>query len=503
MRILGEFKTHRVFYLFFAIFLFLFLFVFHAEVVMPDGMDNMATVRSIVFDRDLNLYNEMYEILKGEVPDPIVQIFFPVTEDGSVRHGSPIGGPLLLIPFEALCHLYLWVLNEKYFPLLTGLEPIYMIFCSWGSFLYGMAAVFLVYFLCRTHVSERGAVWGCLLVWLGSNFLCYATIHGLFSHIPSAFLVSLFLLLSLSRLDREPEKGMGRIFFLGVVGGLMTATRQENGVFLMVPFFSGLFWREGFPPLPVVTGAAKRIALYLMGGFAGIFPYLYQLKVTFGKAATVPFQESFLLYTDPKLIQILFSPYHGLFYWSPVLLLSLIGFVVGWIRFPRLRRVNWALLVCFLVQLYVFSIVNSWWAGLSFGARRFVNLFPVFVFFTAQFADGIRRTWVLASLLVVGTLWNLSLLIPFILGRFPREALVTAGDLFHAQWETVPNLPAYSPELFNLSMVAEAGRDPHAFPFLFLGSVLGFLLARGLWGFLRGRPGATGSSALTSSVSRG
>ncbi len=240
MNPIRDFRTHRVFYLFIGIFVLLHLFIFHAEIVLPDGLDNMATVRSIVFDGDLNLFNEIYIHLKGHVEHEIARTYFPLTENGYVLHGSPIGAPLLFIPFHKLCYWYLWAMDTKYFPLVIGLEPVFQIFASWGSHLYGLMAILIMYHVCRKWFTRKASMFACLSVWLGSNFLYYSCIHGLYSHVPSAFLVSLFLVLSLLHLNRESPPDRRWTFLLGLVGGFMTITRQENGMLLLIPFLSPL-----------------------------------------------------------------------------------------------------------------------------------------------------------------------------------------------------------------------------------------------------------------------
>lgn len=81
-------------------------------------------------------------------------------------------------------------------------------------------------------------------------------------------------------------------------------------------------------------------------------------------------------WTSPSLIDVLFSDWHGLLTWTPVVALALVGLV-------RLAReepmVATALGAAFLVSWYTNAAVADWWAGEAFGSRRFVSCFPLFV----------------------------------------------------------------------------------------------------------------------------
>ncbi len=83
---------------------------------------------------------------------------------------------------------------------------------------------------------------------------------------------------------------------------------------------------------------------------------------------------------------------------------------VGIPLFVRKERcLGWPLAAAFLLQLYLNSVVDDWWAGTGFGARRFDNCLPLFGLGLAAVYDALRAlrrgwcAWVLAAGLVG---WN-------------------------------------------------------------------------------------------------
>ena len=106
-----------------------------------------------------------------------------------------------------------------------------------------------------------------------------------------------------------------------------------------------------------------------------------------------------LLWSEPYILETLFSTFHGLFFYAPVLLLVIPGL---W----QLRRVDgWTTLslsLTWLALTYIVSINVAWWAGSSFGNRYFLTLTPFFM-------------WGLAAFIKNNTKWAVALILPCVL----------------------------------------------------------------------------------------
>ena len=103
------------------------------------------------------------------------------------------------------------------------------------------------------------------------------------------------------------------------------------------------------------------------------------------------------------LSEMLFSSRHGLFSWSPLLIFAALGFLFFVRREPRVG-VPLALLLAGLV--YVNSSVADWWAGGSFGARRFDSAIPIFALGLATATNGLvalvrRRPAIIAGFVLL------------------------------------------------------------------------------------------------------
>jgi hypothetical protein len=127
----------------------------------------------------------------------------------------------------------------------------------------------------------------------------------------------------------------------------------------------------------------------------------------YGQPLALPQGPSFIQWTSPHPIAVLFSDNHGLFAWAPLLAPALIGLFVFTRRHHPLAAPLTAVL---LSSWYVNAAVIDWWAGEAFGARRFLSLFPLFVLGLAVWIDAawsvpasFRRRVAVLSLLTVAS----------------------------------------------------------------------------------------------------
>jgi hypothetical protein len=140
--------------------------------------------------------------------------------------------------------------------------------------------------------------------------------------------------------------------------------RWQDAILVAVPAWDAL----AAPRKPGSSGAAARIAVAAAAAVAAFAPQSIVWQRLYGQPFTIPQGSTFMKWTSPALWQVLLSYYHGLFTWTPVLLLAVVGLV------PRVPAVAFL-----LGSWYVNASVVDWWGGEAFGGRRFVACFPVFV----------------------------------------------------------------------------------------------------------------------------
>ena len=183
----------------------------------------------------------------------------------------------------------------------------------------------------------------------------------------------------------------------GVVGGWMALIRVQDGVFLALPFLAQLpdVWRslqgigvagrwKGWLRDVTIAGLSALLTfspqIAVWGQLYGDYfrsPYLYQQRITFD-------------WFTPKLVEVLFSAYRGLFTWHPIFLLALMGLLI---TCRKERGWAWVGFLAFAAQWYLVSSWHNWMQGDAFGGRMFIVCMPVFALGLAHLIEWAQRRW--------------------------------------------------------------------------------------------------------------
>jgi hypothetical protein len=112
------------------------------------------------------------------------------------------------------------------------------------------------------------------------------------------------------------------------------------------------------------------------------------------------------MFSTFRPLETLFSWYHGLATWTPVLLLA-----IGGLFFVKDKALARAGLVTFFAQWLLLSVLERWfWGGLSFGQRRFDSCTLFFIIGLAALLERLPR-WLGWTLTALATGWTMVLFI--------------------------------------------------------------------------------------------
>jgi hypothetical protein len=378
-------------------------------VVQGDGTGYFSYLHSVVIDHDLDMTDEYAAAGPNGVHVPGGTA--PLANTGLPPNQFPIGPAILSLP----AYLIALLISPSGQPLFG---PPFTSAYTLASLFYGALALALCYRLARRVTNSTGAAAGAITaIALATPLLFYLLYDPSYSHTFSAFTVSFFLYLWWTRREGRTASGW---LLLGLVGGLMALVRWQDGPLMAMTLLD-------------IRRARWRLLLMIPGAVLAFSPQIVVDEVIFGKvmpgAASVAF--------DPlhgHYVQVLFSSWHGLFTWSPVLLAAVVGY---WFVQDRALKVAFAL--CFLIDLAIIGPYAYWWGAASFGMRYFINLTPFFAIGLAALAMHLRPAvlWVGAGVLAA---WNLLLMLNLI---YVIRKDVDPGyvGLLVGQVQAVPYLP--------------------------------------------------------------
>ena len=152
-------------------------------------------------------------------------------------------------------------------------------------------------------------------------------------------------------------------------------------------------------------------------------------------------------WASPHALQVLLSPEHGFFFWTPVAVLGIAGLIaLAWS--PDRRRVAVCMLLMVALQIYVGGSVESWTVAGAFGQRRFVALTALLIVGLAAAGSRLasapaawRRSAVVIALVAV--YWNVALSAEFAIGVMDRQRLQPAKNASDA----LVTVPTQAPSL--------------------------------------------------------
>jgi hypothetical protein len=351
------------------------------RILIGDALHHYVQLRSAVFDRDLHFRNEYVRMYRLEGNEPGTEWVYEPTPTGHVRNLMPVGPALLWTPLFLLVTATLGVANAlganhafdgygRLFQATAGLTGVAA--AAVGAWITWKTAALLF--------TARVAIWSCLTIWLASSTIYYSLVSPTYSHAAS-FLVSAAFWLMWVRMP-EGTTLQRRYVILGTLAGLAALMRWQDAI-LLVSIAAELALRIRRRQLTFFE-AASRGALAVVCAAIAFLPQMIVWSVLYGRPLALPQGPAFMRWTEPALINVLLSDNHGLFSWTPIVLVAVLG--VPLIA-RRDRNLAIGLGVFLLLSWYVNAAVVDWWAGEAFGARRFVSCAPVFVLGLAAVID--------------------------------------------------------------------------------------------------------------------
>lgn len=348
-----------------------------------DGPNYFIQARSLLFDGDIDFGNEL-ERVAGVVP------------------GMPeraMGLPLVSLPFLGLAHLSLKLGRLAGLDLVAdGFGYPYETAFGLASYLVGALGLIAMLRVAFRFFPPAVALLSVLTVGASSFLAWYMVVEPAMPHAVSAASVAFAVGFWLAR---RPLTETRDWIVLGVLFGLASLARWQNVTFIALPLIDAMMK----PRRPLVQPASSLLAFAVT--FTPQLAYWYAMA---GSPFAVSWERHAVEWTQLSFTEVLFSTNRGLFPWSPVLYLGLIGLLL-WLRGSA--RLASLCLLGFVLQIYVNGSVEMWYGGWAYGGRRFDNSLVLFVLGFGAFLEFVRRRPLLPLVLLsaILVLWNVGLML--------------------------------------------------------------------------------------------
>lgn len=422
-----------------------------------DNTFNHLWLRSLMVDGDWHFANDVEACDTLAEEDRVYVRALPPTETGHMPNKYGVGWAVLTAPAYLLADAVVRIGGAVGVWSLTadGFNAVYQATIHLWHVALAVVALVLTRRALARYLDEPWATAGVVTVWLGSPLVYYQTSNAGMSHNAVFFGVAVALFGLVEGLDRRARgstsAGAGALPWLlaGAGLGLAAITRYQAAVFGLLALAALLvvFRRHG------LGDAAADAGFVVLGAVPFIAIQLLAWRVVYGRWLVFSYGEEGEAFNwmHPELGNVLFSSWHGLFYWHPLLLLALIG-LIGWTvsaarraqpslqadlatgqrAFPGLLTA--ALLGCALATIYINASWWCWWFAAAFGSRAFdgalVGLMAGQAFLLARAGPRTRRILLVAGGMLA--VWNIYAFVLYRTAAISRADPVTWFEMLAA-----------------------------------------------------------------------
>lgn len=355
--------------------LFVFLFISNQYIGIPettinaDGVGYYDYLPSTFIHHDLVRYNEPFSLNKDSYQRILpTGVYVPFSDFHVNKY--PCGTAVLQLPFFFYAHYTTKLDNsptdgyQKPFQKTVGYAAIFYLFLSL-LFLKKVLVLYdikpLIVFFCQFTLV------------LATPITIYASNDAGFSHVYSLFAITAFVFFTKSYFIDFKRRNL---IWASLLLGLIFILRQPNLlIVLFVPFLAGS-WNNLKIGISTLLRNKKNL-LFALAAFlliASIQFTLWYLQT--GRFIIDSYQAESFDFTDPHLIDILFSYRKGLFVYTPILFFGIFGLVGLVFKKDYFLVFSW--LFFFFILTYILSSWWSWYFGSSFGLRAYIDYFVIF-----------------------------------------------------------------------------------------------------------------------------
>jgi hypothetical protein len=225
------------------------------------------------------------------------------------------------------------------------------------------------------YFSELTVAITLFAIGMGTNLFYYSTLEAGMSHV---YNFTLFVLLIYVTPKWYEKQSLINTLKIGVLLGLLTLIRPINILSVLIFALYGISsWNDFKLRLSLFIKQHKSLILMTIIAFLVILPQLFYWKHITGQWIYYSYTKERFFFDSPQIVNVLFSFRKGFFIYTPIMLLSVIGFFM-------IKRFSssffLASIVLFSIYLYVISSWWTWWYGGSFGMRPLIDIYGIMAF---------------------------------------------------------------------------------------------------------------------------
>ena len=283
---------------------------------------------------------------------------------------TTMGLSFLYAPFFAIAHIYSLISEYD----ADGYSLPYRFALVFSSLFYVIIGLIFLQKTLRKYYKEDIVALVVTAIGIGTNLLYYYSYEAAMPHAYNFALISLFVFLTIRFYEYPSSK---KIFWLGLVSGLITLIRPTNIIILILFFLWNITSGKDFKNRVSYFLKEYKLVLLMIAGFILIWipQFIYWYWVS-GKIFYFSYGEvgGKFFFLNPQIKNILISYKKGWFVYTPIMLVAFIGIFT----LPKQKKGLFLPVLLFtLLNIYILASWWCWWFGGSFGLRAFIDSYAI------------------------------------------------------------------------------------------------------------------------------
>ncbi len=365
----------------------------YIRIIESDAKGYYAYLPAIFIYQDLNF--GFFDQMEADYSNQHLYYDYRQKIEGKFINKYYCGTAIAELPFFIIGHLHSWLFNKP----MNGYSKYYPIWINVGTIAYLLLGLFffgriLTFFQIENHQIT-------LLFFIttfGTNAFVYTVLDPGMSHVYSFAFIAMFMyyaMLLFQQFDQSKTiiHSSKKLFFtLSLLLGIIVLIRPVNGLILLATPFLAIHF-DRFKAATVRLFSSPKIifpSLFLFFGVVFIQLIIYKLQT--GHFFIYSYAEEGFNFSDPHILDILFSYKKGLFLYTPLAFVSLFGLYYS---FKNNQYQFWTFTIFFFILTYFLSSWWNWWYGGSFSSRVYVEYFPMMFIPMALLLKNIKQKAVL------------------------------------------------------------------------------------------------------------
>jgi hypothetical protein len=337
--------------------------------ISSDGVGYYIYLPAVFIDKDIGLQTTVMHIAQSKGMDPYTDNdFFGISQktDNLWINKYPVGMALIEAPFFFSAD----VLTQVSGRVRDGYSAIYQLAIAFAGFLYLQLGMYFTYRVLKKRFGHGLSLILLTFLLLGTNIIHYSVCEPSMSHIYSFTFITLMVFLLDKYIERKTFKW---IIAMGITLSIIGLIRNINILVGIIPLIVIHLSTPKEKRLPLII---KTLLIWGITALIFFAPQFAYWQITTGNIISYSYPGETFNFLRPLLLKILFSVNNGLFFWHPLLLLSIPG-AYYWMKSREyMSKVS---IIFILALIYILSCWWAWWFGFSFGSRAFTDFYILFL----------------------------------------------------------------------------------------------------------------------------